>query len=232
LAIRKGFYAAKEVQADGKPSLMRMLTVQEVAAVLNVHPDTVRHWSDCGLLRTYRIGHRGDRRFWWEDIDIFLKDKGRSPSVGKLRKGKVLIVDDDYRVRDLLKDAVQEHGHEAISVDSGERALEELGKQDFDLIFLDLVLPGLSGVDVLRAMKVRDVRAIVAVITGHSDSPIALEAISLGPFVFIRKPFDVGDIIDVLDVTMGAKREVSGRFKGKSGGASGAGQREGQESNT
>ena len=187
-----------------------MLTVQEVAAVLNVHPDTIRHWSDCRLLRSYRIGHRGDRRFWWEDVYSFLKDKGRSPSVGEPRKGKVLIVDDDYRVRDLLKDAVQEQGCEAISVDSGERALEELEKQDFDLIFLDLVLPGLSGVDVLRAIKVRDVGAVVALVTGHSDSPIALEAIPLGPFVFIRKPFDMTHIIEVLHVAMGAKGEASG----------------------
>jgi len=210
LATRKGFRTPQEVDANEKLSLARMLTVQEVAAVLNVHPDTVRHWSDSGLLRSYRIGHRGDRRFRWEDVDSFLKDKGRRPSMGKPREGKVLIVDDDYRVRDLLKEAVQEQGYEAISVESGERALEELEKQNFDLIFLDLVLPGLSGVDVLREMKARDVEAVVAVVTGYSDSPIALEAISLGPFVFIRKPFDMNHIIEVLHVAMGAKAAVSG----------------------
>ena len=191
---------------------MRMLTVQEVAAVLNVHADTVRHWSDHGLLKTYRIGPRGDRRFSWEDVDSFLKEKGSVPGMGKPGKGKVLIVDDDHRIRELLQDAVCQEGHEAISVDSGERALEELEGQDFDLIFLDLVLPGLSGLDVLQAIKVKDIRAVVALVTGHGVDDLAPEAISLGPFFYIKKPFDMTDIIDVIHVAMGEKRQVPGQF--------------------
>ena len=51
----------------------RMLTVSEVAYLLHVHPNTIRSWSDKGLLTTYRLGHRHDRRFSLEDIDGFLK---------------------------------------------------------------------------------------------------------------------------------------------------------------
>ena len=54
----------------------RMLTVSEVAYLLHVHPNTVRLWSDNGLIRAYRVGHRRDRRFKTEDIDIFLTNNG------------------------------------------------------------------------------------------------------------------------------------------------------------
>lgn len=49
-----------------------MLTTTDVAGLLNIHVNTVRRWSDYGILRVYRIGSRGDRRFKREDIDSFL----------------------------------------------------------------------------------------------------------------------------------------------------------------
>ena len=53
-----------------------MLTVVEVARLLHLHPNTVRIWSDTGLIKAYRIGHRRDRRFKVEDIDDFLRRNG------------------------------------------------------------------------------------------------------------------------------------------------------------
>jgi excisionase family DNA binding protein len=174
----------------------RLLTVREVADLLHVHTNTVRGWSDLGLIKSYRVGPRGDRRFKAKDINNFITTIG--PNLG----GAALIVDDDIGMRQLMEDAVVGEGYEVVAVASGERALEELEKQHFDLIFLDLVLPGLSGVDVLRAIKERNQRTLVAVITGYGDDPIAMEAMSLGPLFFIRKPFKMSDITEVLDAVM------------------------------
>jgi excisionase family DNA binding protein len=49
-----------------------MLTITEVSRLLNVHPNTLRRWSNKGIIKTYRIGSRADRRFWKDDIDRFL----------------------------------------------------------------------------------------------------------------------------------------------------------------
>jgi len=174
----------------------RLLTVREVADLLHVHTNTVRGWSDLGLIKSYRVGPRGDRRFKAKDINNFITTV--RPNLG----GAALIVDDDIGMRQLMEDAVVGEGYEVVAVASGERALEELEKQHFDLIFLDLVLPGLSGVDVLRAIKGRNQRTLVAVITGYGDDPIAMEAMSLGPLFFIRKPFKMSDITEVLDAVM------------------------------
>jgi excisionase family DNA binding protein len=55
-----------------------LLTARQVAKLLNVHVNTVRRWNDRGILKAYRIGPRGDRRFSKEDIDIFLAGNGQS----------------------------------------------------------------------------------------------------------------------------------------------------------
>jgi len=178
----------------------RLLTVRDVAQLLHVHPNTVRQWSDHGLIKTYRVGTRGDRRFNREDVNRVVVTA--KPNL----RGAVLIVDDDPGVRQLLEDVVVEQGYKATAVESGERALEELEKQRFDLVLLDLVLPGLMGLEVLRSIKAKSKRTVVAVITGSGDDPIALEAMSLGPLFFILKPFEMADVIEVLDATMRGRR--------------------------
>ena len=196
----------REDQVRGKALPVKMVTVQELASILHVHPNTVRHWSDERLLKSYRIGPRGDRRFSWEDIRSFLNHRGKSMNPANQHKGRVLIIDDDYRVWSLVRDVAQEQGCEVVSVESGERALEELEKRDFDLIFVDLVLAGLDGVDILKAIKANVNGALVAVLTGYGDDSIAFDAMPLGPLVLVRKPADTADITGIVDLAMSAKR--------------------------
>lgn len=176
------------------------LTVREVAELLHVHSNTARRWSDLGLIKSYRVGPRGDRRFKAEDLNNFVT------TVKSNLGSATLVVDDDPDIQELLRDIVLQHGHEVTVVGNGEEALEELNKQRFDLVFLDLVLPHLSGVDVLRAIKERDKKTVVAVITGFGDDPQALEAMAMGPMFFIRKPFDVSEITAVVDLIIPANQ--------------------------
>ena len=109
------------------------------------------------------------------------------------------MVDDDPRVRQVLEDVIAAQGYRVVAVGTGEEALEEVDRRHFDLIFFDLVLPGKSGVETLAEVKAKDKKAVVVVVTGYGDDPIALDAMSLGPLFLIRKPFRTSDIVEVLN---------------------------------
>ena len=178
---------------------VKLLTVQEVAELLNVHPNTVRQWNDQGLIKSYRIGTRGDRRFRQDDITSFLNLKSKDI------ENAVLIVDDDVAICSLLRRVVEGKGYSVVEVNSGEKAMEVLDRQKFSLIFLDLILPGLSGAEVLRHLKAIKSAAVVAIVSGYGESPVATEAMTLGPTFFVRKPFKVSAIRDILDLTVKLK---------------------------
>ena len=98
----------------------------------------------------------------------------------------------------MIAEVISRRSYRVTAVESGERALKEMDRQSFNLVFLDLVLPGMSGTEAFSAIKERDGKAVVVIITGHGDEPIAMDAMRQGPLFLIRKPFRVSDIVQVL----------------------------------
>ena len=88
---------------------------------------------------------------------------------------------------------------------NGETALDEIGKRHFDLLFLDLKIPGLNGLDILKAIKEKARDIVIVVVTGYADEPIALKAMALGPLMLVHKPFREADIKEVLNIVMQGK---------------------------
>jgi len=171
-----------------------LMTIKEAAQYLKLNYMTLYKLAQKGKIPASKVG--GNWRFKQEVIDQWLVAQSRTT------KGVVLVVDDDFKVRDMLKDVILEQGHKVVVVEKGEEAVEQVAKQHFDLIFLDLVLPELSGVEVLRAIKEKDEKAVVVIITGYGDDPIALEALCLGPLMLMRKPFHITDVAGVLKTAM------------------------------
>jgi len=114
-------------------------------------------------------------------------------------KRSVLVVDDDPAIQEMLCEIIQQEGCNAVSVGSGEDALKQVESQHFDLIFLDLVLPGMSGVDTLSAIKEKDDKVVVITITAYGYSIWAKQAMALGSMFLIHKPFHAHDIVEILD---------------------------------
>jgi len=168
-----------------------LMTTKEAAEYLKLNYMTVYKLSQRGRIPASKIG--GNWRFRKDLLDDWLAKQAT------VIEGIVLVVDDDPEIREILKEVITRKGFKVITAESGELALEEMGKQHFDLIFLDLVLPGMSGVDALAAIKEKDKKAVVVIVTGYGDDPIALDAMSLGPLFLIRKPFRTSDIVEVLN---------------------------------
>lgn len=175
-----------------------LMTTKEAAEYLRLNYMTVYKLAQRGRIPASKIG--GNWRFKKDLLDSWLTEQAT------MVEGNVLVVDDDPGVCELLNDVISGERYKVVTVDSGERALEEVQKRHFDLIFLDLVLPKMSGVEVLSAIKAKDKKAVVVIITGYGDDPIALEAMSLGPLFLIRKPFRTDDIIEVLNIVVRVRR--------------------------
>ena len=175
-----------------------LMTVKEVAEYLKLNYMTVYHLAQKGRIPASKIG--GNWRFKKDLLDEWIAKQST------VVEGSVLVVDDDPGVREMLSDIISEQRYRVVAVENGERAIEEMEQQHFDLIFLDLVLPGMSGAEALSAIKQKDEKVIVAIITGYGDDPVAMEAMSLGPLLMIRKPFKVDDILEVISIISSASR--------------------------
>lgn len=104
---------------------------------------------------------------------------------------KVLVVDDEAGVRSALVGVLGDEGYFVEAVDSGEACLERVVGHGFDLIILDIWLPGIDGLDTLTTLRERGVDAQVVMISGHGSIETAVRAIKLGAFDFIEKPLSL-----------------------------------------
>ncbi len=107
---------------------------------------------------------------------------------------KVLIVDDEQVVCDLLREELSERGYLCTAVLSGNDALAKLGKEDSDVVLLDIRMPGMSGMDVLREVWLNHSHTAVIMITAVDDVDTAVQAMKLGASDYIVKPFELDRI--------------------------------------
>ncbi len=112
-------------------------------------------------------------------------------------KGSVLVVDDEFGPRESIR-MILKPIYDVHAVDNGQDALDFLCRENVDLVTLDLRMPGLSGIDVLREIKKMRHDTEVVVITGYGTMNTAVEAFRLGAVDFIFKPFNVAEIISIV----------------------------------
>jgi len=102
---------------------------------------------------------------------------------------RILVVDDDEAIRDALME-ILEDDYDVICVDSGFKALDQIKKQVFDLIFLDIVMPEMDGIETLKRIKVHDKNLDIIMISAVDRAQEATDSIKLGAYDYITKPFD------------------------------------------
>jgi len=110
-------------------------------------------------------------------------------SMGNIRPPRILVVDDEQRIRDACQILLSEEGYEVATADDGDVGLRMIEAEHFDIILLDLMLPALSGLDVLTQVHALHPDTVVIVITGYATLEHSIEAMKKGAFDFIPKPF-------------------------------------------
>jgi len=111
---------------------------------------------------------------------------------------KILVVDDEVAVCDLLKDFLTLKDYEVFTASDGYIAINKVNKVCPHLVLLDIVMPGISGVEVLKEIKKLNPKTGVIMITAVPDQGIITESIDLGAYDYIRKPMDLKHVENVV----------------------------------
>jgi len=103
----------------------------------------------------------------------------------------ILIIDDEPGIRDVLADVLADEGHHVIAAEDGPAGLARMAARTVDLVFLDVWLPNMGGIDVLRRIRDEFPDAAVVMISGHANIKLAVEAVKIGAFDFLEKPLSL-----------------------------------------
>ena len=123
-----------------------------------------------------------------------------------MMKAKILIIDDEASIRFSLKGILEDEGFEVEAVETGEQALAVLKNRNFDLVLLDIWLPGTHGIDVLKKIKGQEESPQVVMISGHGTIETAVRATKLGAHDFLEKPLSLEKVILTVKNALKQKR--------------------------
>ncbi len=129
----------------------------------------------------------------------------------KKDKFKVLVVDDEDSIRNRCVQLLQKKGYNVQGVNDGEQALFLIKKDDFSLVIADIRMPGLNGIDLLEKIKETHPDTEVVMITGYGTVDNAVEAMKLGAYDYITKPFDMDRLLKIvghIETNFSLKNEI------------------------
>lgn len=130
--------------------------------------------------------------------------QGTFAALPEERTPVALVVDDDSRFCSFLSEALKTCGWDSVTATSGQMALETLHEKSFNLVLLDLGLPRMDGAQAFREIRKIDQDVPVVIVTGYPDSGIMSEALKVGPFPIVGKPFHLDQLSHLLSRLIGA----------------------------
>lgn len=114
-------------------------------------------------------------------------------------KGKILIVDDQFGIRMLLQELFQREGYQTFQAADGKKALEIVTTHDPDIVLLDMKIPGMDGLEILKHIKANDPDCKVLVMTAYGELGMIQEAMDMGAIAYVAKPFDIKELRDQIN---------------------------------
>jgi DNA-binding NtrC family response regulator len=111
---------------------------------------------------------------------------------------RVLVVEDEPALRELLLETLRRRGYPVTAAADGEAAIAALAEEEFDIVLLDLRVPGWDGIQVLQHLRAEGHEAEVVILTGHADTATAIEALKLHAFDYVTKPFALEELLEIV----------------------------------
>ena len=116
-----------------------------------------------------------------------------------MEKTNILVVDDMRNARLTLGEILEDKGHKVVTAENGYQAIEAVRENHFDVIFMDIKMPGINGVQTYREVKKIDPKAAVIMMTAYSVENLVKEALEEGAYAIVYKPFDIDSIIAIIE---------------------------------
>lgn len=177
----------------------RVLNAVQAAELLGAHVESVRRLARKGEIPCYKIG-----KDWRFRSDALREWMGTHHE--RQRLPLILVVDDEKSFRTTTRIFLESENYRVVLAEDGRTALDMVRREPPDLVLLDLVLPGLSGVDVLRELHSMDLDLPVIVVTAYPDSEMMAEALRYPPVMLLPKPQEKETLIRTVRRVMdGAK---------------------------
>ena len=121
-------------------------------------------------------------------------------------KGIIHVIDDEPIIHEVLGELLTSEGYTVELSSNGEEALKKQPDFEFDLILLDLLMPGMDGITVLKKLKDLDPRAVIIIITAYASVESAIEAMKIGAFDYVQKPFKHDDLLLTIERAIKLKK--------------------------
>jgi DNA-binding NtrC family response regulator len=115
-------------------------------------------------------------------------------------EGRILIADDEKEIRELFVEALERRGFGVIAARDGREAVEIIARERISIAFLDIRMPGMNGIEALKEIMETSPQTQVVMITGHYEDSTVEEALRLGSFLCLMKPFKIRDVLALLEV--------------------------------
>ena len=116
-----------------------------------------------------------------------------------MKGSKILLVDDEVVFTANMSKLLTSRGYRVTAVNSGDAAIHELEKDDFDVVVLDLKMPGMDGITTLKEIKKLDLFTQTLILTGHGSIDTALEAVKFGAYDYLTKPCEIDDLVEKIE---------------------------------
>ncbi|MEA3188330.1 MAG: hypothetical protein QOD99_2160 [Chthoniobacter sp.] len=169
-----------------------LLTVKETSEYLRIPLPTVYYLVQRGQLPAIQIGGRWRIKKDSLDRDILREEEHGQPTV--------LVVDDDIGIQTMFKLFLKKTGFTRMIVGNGKEAIAALRKQKFDLCFLDLMLPDITGDEIYKEAKKIDPALPIVIVTGFPDSQMLDNILKFGPVTVLKKPLKVEQLVQTLKI--------------------------------